>query len=163
NGTFTVASVPSARSFTYTDPTAGLASSGGGSATYSSPFQVQIGGNNSAVIGGTSQAYTAANVPAAINAIARLAGPVTRTGLSSPGFTMTYGGASAGIDVPNASLVNLSCGGCFASVEETNHGGANDSFTLSYNGNTSAPIVNGVNYTTAGIQAALLPLLPAGA
>ena len=65
--------------------------------------------------------------------------------------------------MPNVQLVNLSCGGCFASVEETNHGGANDSFTLNYNGNVSAPIVNGVNYTAAGITAALTPILPAGA
>jgi hypothetical protein len=163
NGTFTVTSVPSARSFTYTDPTAGLASSGGGSATYSAPFQVRIGGNDSAVIGGTSQAYTAANVQAAINAISGFAGTVTVTGLSATGFTITYGGASAGLDVPNAALVNLSCGGCFASVEETNHGGANDSFTLSYNGSTSAPIVNGTNYTAAGLSAALTSILPAGA
>ena len=49
--------------------------------------------------------------------------------------------------MPSFQLVNLSCGGCFASVEETNHGGANDSFTLTYNGNTSAPITNGTNYT----------------
>ena len=68
---------------------------------------------------------------------------MTVTGAASTGFTVTYGGASAGIDVPNIQLVNLSCGGCFASVEETNHGGANDSFTLNYNGNVSAPIVNG--------------------
>src|SRR6185503_14844660 len=61
------------------------------------------------------------------------------------------------------SLSNLSCGGCFASVEETNHGGANDSFALNYNGNVSAPIVNGVNYSAAGILAALTPILPAGA
>jgi hypothetical protein len=163
NGTFAVTGVPSARSFTYTDPTAGLPSSGGGTATYSSPFQVQIDGNSSAVIGGGSQAYTAANVQNAINAIAGFAGTVTVTGLASTGFTITYGGASAGLDVADAALVNLSCGGCFASVEETNHGGANDSFVLDYDGSVSAPIVNGVNYTTAGIQAALLPLLPAGA
>ncbi len=49
--------------------------------------------------------------------------------------------------MPNIELVNLSCGGCFASVEETNHGGALDSFTLNYNGNVSAPITNGTNYT----------------
>ena len=64
--------------------------------------------------------------------------------------------------MPNIQLVNLSCGGCDAAVEETNHGGANDSFTLNYNGNVSAPIVNGTNYTAAGILAALTPLLPAG-
>ncbi len=163
NGTFTVASVPSARSFTFTNPTAGLPTTGGGTVTYSSPFQVRIGGNDSAVIGGTSQAYTATNVQNAINAIPGFAGTVTVTGLASTGFTVTYGTASAGVDVPNAQLVNLSCGGCFASVEETNHGGANDSFTLNYNGNVSTPIVNGVNYTAAGITAALTPILPAGA
>ncbi len=32
---------------------------------------------------------------------------------------------------------------------------ATDSFTLNYNGTNSAPITNGTNYTTAGIQAAL--------
>src|SRR6185295_10925588 len=72
-------------------------------------------------------------------------------------------GAATGVDVPNIQLVNLSCGGCFASVEETNHGGTNDSFTLNYNGNVSVPIVNGTNYTTAGISAALTPILPVGA
>src|SRR4029450_6417266 len=120
-------------------------------------------GNDSAVIGGTSQAYTATNVQNAINAIPGFAGTVTVTGLVSTGFTITYGAASAGVDVPSAQLVNLSCGGCFASVEETNHGGANDSFTLNYNGTDSAVITNGVNYTAAGIQTALTPLLPAGA
>ncbi len=64
--------------------------------------------------------------------------------------------------MPNVELTGLACGGCFASVEETNHGGANDSFTLNYNGNVSAPIVNGVNYSAAGILAALTPLLPVG-
>jgi hypothetical protein len=163
NGTWVIDSVPSARSFTYTNPTAGLANSGGGSATYSSPFQVRIGGNDSAVIGGSSQAYNATNVQNAINAISGFAGTVTVSGLSSTGFTMTYGGASAGLDVPSAQLVNLSCGGCFASVEETNHGGAFDSFTLNYNGNVSAPIVNGTSYNAAGLTAALTSILPAGA
>jgi hypothetical protein len=162
NGTFAISSVPDARSFTYTAATSGLANSGGGTATYSAPFQVRIGGNDSAVIGGQSQAYTAANVQAAINAISGFAGTVTVGGLASTGFTLTYSGASAGLDVPSAQIVNLSCGGCFASVEETNHGGANDSFTLNYNGNVSAPIVNGTNYSAAGILAALTPILPAG-
>jgi Metallo-peptidase family M12B Reprolysin-like len=163
NGTFAVASVPSPRSFTYTNPTAGLANSGAGTATYSAPFQVRIGGNDSAVIGGTVQPYTVTNVQNAINAIPGFAGAVTVSALSSTGFTITYGGASAGLDVPTAELVNLNCGGCFASVEETNHGGTNDSFTISYNGNTSVPIVNGTNYSAAGILAALTPILPAGA
>jgi hypothetical protein len=38
-----------------------------------------------------------------------------------------------------------------------------DSFTLTYGANTSATITNGVNYSAAGIQAALLGILPAGA
>jgi hypothetical protein len=177
NGTWTVASVPNANTFTVdigtsgnaagsggtaTGSNANLPNSGGGSATYSAPFQVRIGGSDSAVIGGTVQAYNTTNVQNAINAIAGFAGTVTVTGLSSTGFTITYGGASTGVDVPSADIVNLNCGGCFASVEETNHGGTNDSFTISYNGNTSVPIVNGTNYTTAGLVAAITPLLPAG-
>ena len=35
-------------------------------------------------------------------------------------------------------------------------------FTINYNGTDSALITNGINYTAAGIQAALLPILPAG-
>ena len=90
------------------------------------------------MIGGSGLPYTNANIQTAINGIAGFAGTVTVSGAASTGFTVTYGGASAGLDVPNIQLVNLSCGGCFASVEETNHGGANDSFTLNYNGSVSA-------------------------
>ncbi len=57
--------------------------------------------------------------------------------------------------MPNAELVDLSCGGCFASVQETNHGGAFDSFRLNYDGTLSAPIVNGTNYTVEAVQLAL--------
>lgn len=163
NGTVTITAVPTPRTFQYTAATSGLANSGGGTATFFSPFQVRIGGNDSAVIGGSGLAYTNANIQSAINAIAGFAGTVTVSGAAATGFTVTYGGASAGLDVPSIELVNLSCGGCFASVEETNHGGANDSFTINYNGTDSALITNGSNYTAAGIQAALLPILPAGA
>lgn len=162
NGTFTITAVPTTRTFQYTDPTAGLAASGSGTSTYSSPFQIRIGGNDSAVIGGSGQAYTNANLTAAINAISGFAGTATVTGAASTGFTVTYTGAAAGIDVPNIQLINLSCAGCFASVEETNHGGVNDSFTLNYNGTLSAVITNGSNYSAAGILAALTPILPAG-
>jgi hypothetical protein len=155
--------VASPRTFQYTAAKSGLANSGGGSATFFSPFQVRIGGNDSAVIGGSGLAYNATNIQTAINAIAGFAGTVTVTGAASTGFSITYGGASAGLDVPSIELINLGCDGCFASVEETNHGGAFDSFTLNYNGVDSALITNGVNYTSAGIQAALLPILPAGA
>jgi len=67
--------------------------------------------------------------------------------------------------VPSIQLVNLNCGGCFASVEETNHGGATmDSFKINYNGNDSPLITNGVNYTAAGIAAAIaaIPGWPGG-
>ncbi len=161
-GTWTITAVPSARSFTFEHTSAGLAEAGGGTIAYSSPFQVRIGGSDSAVIGGASQAYNNANIQAAINAIPGFAGTVTVTGAASTGFTVSYGGASAGLDVPSIELVNLSCGGCFASVEETNHGGAFDSFTLNYNGNVSAPIVNGTSYNAAGLNAALASILPAG-
>jgi hypothetical protein len=163
NGIVTITAVPTPRTFQYESATSGLAASGGGSATYFSPFQVRIGGNDSVVIGGSGLPYNAANLQTAINAIPGFAGTVTVTGAASTGFTVTYGGPSAGLDVPSLELVNLSCGGCFASVEETNHGGAFDSFTLNYNGAETALITNGVNYTSAGIQAALLPILPAGA
>jgi hypothetical protein len=163
NGNWVITSVPTPRSFTYTNPTAGLANSGGGTAVYSSPFRVRIGGNDSAIVGGQSQAYNTANLQAAISAIPGFAGTATVSGVASTGFTVTYSGASAGIDLANLQLVGLACGGCFASVEETNHGGANDSFTLTYAGNTTVPITNGVNYSAAGITAALAPILPAGA
>jgi hypothetical protein len=163
NGIFTITGAPTPRSFEYTAASSGLANSGAGTMTFFSPFQVRIGGNDSALIGGGGLPYTAANIQSAINAIPGFAGSVAIGGAASTGFTVTYGGASAGVDVPNIELVSLSCGGCFASVEETNHGGASDSFQLNYNGNVSAPIVNGVNYSAAGILAALTPLLPVGA
>ena len=50
-------------------------------------------------------------------------------------------------------------------MEETNHGGAVDSFKVSYGGADSATITSGVNYTSAGIKAAIeaIPGWPAGA
>lgn len=155
NGTFAITAVPSPRTFQYTAASSGLANSGGGTATFYAPFQVRIGGNDSAVIGGSGLAYTAANIQSAINAISGFAGTVTVSNATATGFTATYGGASAGLDVPNLAIVNLSCGGCFASVEETNHGGAYDSFKVNYNGNVSALITNNGNYTTAGIKTAI--------
>src|SRR5580765_8009032 len=158
----TITSVPTPRSFTYTAPAAGLPNSGGGTVTFFSPFKLGFNGNDSATIGGSGLLYTNANLTSAINAIPGFPGTATVTGAASTGFTVTYTGASANTDVPNLQFSGLSCGGCFASVEETNHGGASDSFTLTYNGNTSAPIVNGANYTAAGLTAALTPILPAG-
>ena len=233
NGTFTVTAVPTSRSFQYTNPTPGLATSGGGTVTLAAPGATESGttvtistaaahgrsvGDVVTIAGVGVAGYngtftiTAVPTPRTLPVHGRrvrprqlgrrhgdvllavpgpdrrqrlgrdrrqrprlherehpdrrstrspgFAGTVTVTGAASTGFTVTYGGASAGLDVPNIELVNLSCGGCFASVEETNHGGANDSFTLNYNGNVSAPITNGTNYTAAGILAALTPILP---
>ena len=78
NGTFTITAVPTARSFQYSAASAGLANSGGGTMTFFSPFQVRIGGNDSALIGGSGLAYTNANLTSAINAIAGFAGTVNR-------------------------------------------------------------------------------------
>src|SRR5258705_12277986 len=120
----------SSGTYRYTTPPAGLAIAGGGTPPYTPPFQIRIGGNDSSVIGGGGLPYTTTNVQSAINAIPGFAGTVTVSGLSSTGFTVTYGGASAGADVANIQLVNFACS-CFSSVAETNHGGANDSFTIS--------------------------------
>ena len=64
--------------------------------------------------------------------------------------------------MPSFSLSNLSCGGCFASVEETNHGGANDSFRSTTTATSRRRSRTATNYTAAGILAALTPILPAG-
>ena len=151
NGTFTVTAVPTPRTLQYTAVASGLTNSGAGSVTYSSPFQLSYGGQDSAVIGGSSQAYSSANIQTALNAISGFPGGAVVTGAASTGFTITFSGAgSAGTDVGAVTFDNLSCGGCFGGIDETNHGGTNDSFTLNYNGNVSAPIVNGTNYSAAG-------------
>jgi hypothetical protein len=162
NGSWTITAVPTPRQFQFTNPTAGLPNAGGGTMTFVSPFNLRVAGNanSSALI--NSANYTNAGLTAAFAGIPGFAGTATVTGTATTGFTVTYTGAAAGTDVGNFSIQNLSCGGCFAQVDETNHGGTNDSFTLTYNGATSAPITNGTNYTGAGILAALTPILPAG-
>ena len=167
NGSFVITAVPTPRTFEYTNPVAGLAPSGANNSgtnglTYFSPFKLRIGGADSAVIGGTGLAYSNANITAAINAIAGFPGTATATGAGTAGFTVAFSGASAATDVASLEIVDLSCGGCFASVEETIHGGAFDSFTINVNGSTTAPFVNGTNYTAAAIDAAIEALLPAG-
>ena len=49
NGTFTITAVPSRGTFQYTARRPASPNSGGGTATYFSPFKVRIGGNDSAV------------------------------------------------------------------------------------------------------------------
>src|SRR6185503_4008315 len=113
NGTFTVTAVPTARALQYTAAASGLANSGGGSVTYNSPFQLTYGGQSSAVIGGSSQAYNNANIQAAINAIPGFPGGAVVTGAASTGFVVTFSGAgSAGVDVSPLTFTNLTCGGC---------------------------------------------------
>jgi hypothetical protein len=85
-------------------------------------FQVQIGGNTSAVLGAGGLTVNNANVTAAVNAIPGFAGTVSSAGASNGGFTLTFGGASAGLDVPAVSIVNCT-DGCTSTVRETAKGG----------------------------------------
>ena len=136
------------------------------SATYFSPFQVRIGGNDSAVIGGSGLAVHCDEPHCSHQRDRRVRGHRHRHRRAlRPASRSPTPARRPAIDVPSIELVNLSCGGCFASVEETNHGGAVDSFTINYNGTDSALITNGVNYTAAGIKAAIeaIPGWPAGA
>ena len=67
-------------------------------------------------------------------------------------------------EVQNVSLTDFSGGNETQSFQLTGFGGT-DSFQLEYQGNLSAPIVNGTNYNAAGIQAAIEGIAgwPAGA
>ncbi len=85
-------------------------------------FQVQIGGQNSAVLGFGGQAISNANVAAAVNAIPGFAGTVTSAGAGNTGFTLTFAGASANVDVPSISIVNCTPT-CTSSVRELAKGG----------------------------------------
>jgi reprolysin-like metallo-peptidase family M12B len=161
-GTFPITAVPTPRSFQYELPAAPTTNpTGGGSVTYFSPFRFRFGGNDSALIGGAAQAYNNANLTAALNAIPGFPG-ATVSGAATTGFIITFNPPASGdpLDHPNVALVDLSCGGCFSSVEETNHGGAFDSFRLTFDGAVSDVITNGTNYTAAGIDAALEAILP---
>ena len=80
-------------------------------------FQVDIGGNLSAVLGSGGLAISNANVAAAVNAIPGFAGTVTSANAGNGGFTLTFAGASANVDVPSISIVNCT-GGCTSSVRE---------------------------------------------
>ena len=123
---------------------------------------MRIGGNDSVLIGGTGLPYTDANLTTAINAIPGFAGTVTVTRRRGARLHARLLGSLGGHRRSEHRAGRAQLRGCFASVQETNHGGALDSFRLNYDGNVSAPIMNGTNYTAAGIQAALAPLLPAG-
>jgi hypothetical protein len=85
-------------------------------------FQVELGGNLSAVLGSGGTPISNANVAAAVNAIPGFAGTVASSGAGNGGFTLTFGGASASLDVPSISIVNCT-GGCTSSVRELAKGG----------------------------------------
>ena len=86
-------------------------------------FQVDIGGNQSAVLGNGGLSLTNGNVAAAINAITGFSGTVSSSGAGNSGFTLTFSGASANMDVPPISIVNLGCAiTCTATVRETAKG-----------------------------------------
>src|SRR5262249_8115138 len=125
-----------------------------GTMTFDSPFKVRFNGNDSALINNSN--YSNTGLAAAINGIAGFPGTVTVSGTASTGFTVDFGGASANTDLQSLSIQSLACApGCFSRVDETNHGGAFDSFKLNYNGTVSSAITNGTNYTAAAIQTAL--------
>ena len=76
--------------FQYTAAASGLANSGGGTATFFSPFQVRIGGNDSAVIGGSGLPTRTRTSSRRSTRSPGFAGTVTVTGAASTGFTVTY-------------------------------------------------------------------------
>ena len=58
------------------------------------------------MLGAGGTAISNNNVAAAINAIPGFAGTVTSSGAGNGGFTLTFAGASAGVDVPPVEIVN---------------------------------------------------------
>ena len=88
-------------------------------ATAGHSFQVQIGGNTSAVIGNGGVALNNAALAAAINVIPGFSGTVAVTNAGSRGFTVTFAGPSENTDVPSIGIVNLGCSpACTATVRE---------------------------------------------
>ena len=166
NGTWVVTAVPTPNSFQYTAASSGLANSGGGTVTFNQPFQVKIGANASATIGGSGLLLNATNIQTAINAISGFAGTVTVSSAGTTGFVATYSGASAALDLPNLAIDTLG-GTWFNSVQETTHGGAFDSLQLNWNGALSVPLTLGSTYfgqsTIAGNTTGTIAASPTGA
>jgi hypothetical protein len=90
NGTFTVASVPTATTFTYTNPTAGLAASGGGTVTNPSRYTLTFGGSH---MGNNVSAITVTNGTGTVS------GTVTETTAGAPGMLPV--GTSVTMGTPN--------------------------------------------------------------
>jgi hypothetical protein len=82
-------------------------------------FRVRIGGNDSALLGSGGSSISNNNVATAINGIAGFAGGASVSGAGNGGFTVTFGGASAGVNLPPIEIVELSCAPpCTAMVNE---------------------------------------------
>ena len=151
-------------------------------------FQVDIGGNLSAVLGSGGLAISNANVALAVNAIPGFAGTVTSAGAGNGGFTLTFAGASANVDVPSISIVNCTAP-CTASVRELAKGGTgvagwpvggtvavgsltDAGFTLTFSGAhqgtdvSAVAVTNGVGGVTGTVAETVkgaAGMLPAGA
>ncbi len=87
-------------------------------------FQLRLGGIDSAPIVRGSN-FTTVGIKAAIEAIPGwpAGGTVTIGSLTDNGFTISYGGALAGVDVPNLELVACT-DGCSGFVNDITKGGA---------------------------------------
>ena len=72
-------------------------------------FRIRLNGNDSAVLGVGGLAISNANVAAAINGIAGFPGGASSSGAGNNGFTVTFGGASAGVNVSQIEIVELTC------------------------------------------------------
>ena len=128
-----------------------------------SSFKLSFNGQQSATIGGSTGApFTNAGIKTAIQDIPGCNCTVSVTGASSAsmGFTVTFT-APANTDVSTLQLVGLTgCASCFGSIEETRHGGANDSFKVTYNGHTSTTtLTRNSTYNLVGLQAAVTQVL----
>ncbi len=90
-------------------------------------FRIRLDGNDSAVLGFGGSAISNANVAAAINGIAGFAGGASSSGAGNNGFTVTFGGASAGVNVSQIEIVELSCAPtCTAAVTTNVQGNGTD-------------------------------------
>ncbi|MFL6706635.1 MAG: M12 family metallo-peptidase [Massilia sp.] len=114
--------------------------------TTSSSFQFSYNGNLSAVLTGVP---SAGNIKTAIEGISGwpAGGTVAATTITNTGFTLTYGGTLAGVDVPNLSIVNCSAG-CSGFIGEVAQGGqSHKRGATSDTGNTAPVVTTAAGYT----------------
>ena len=139
NGTFTITAVPTPRTFQYTAGASGLANSGGGSATCS-----RLPGPDRRDRLGADRRDGARVHEREHPGRDQLHRGVRRHGHRlRRGVHRLHGDLRRGLDRDRRAehpARQLELRRLRRRVEETNHGGTNDSFTLNYNGNVSAPI-----------------------